>query len=126
MPTTTTISEPAILLKPSKLYRPEMSVLELYDITRGVWKVNKQHAELAKIALSVANGAIVGVYTNLAWYSANKTPYLSGRHDQADPKYVSRFEFTGTEAPAALKDKYMGLHVNHLFGSGSVVAYQNC
>ena len=123
---TTTISEPVILLKPARLHRPGMSAAALYDITRGVWRVNGERARRATLAFAVVNGAIVEVYTISGWHAANTTPYLSGRRDQSDPKYADRFEFTGASAPSALKAKYLGLPVNHLFGRGQVVAYLNC
>lgn len=126
MEPSTDISEPAILLKPARLYRRGMSGTELYDITRGVWKVDRQRAERAMLAFAVGDGKIVEVYTISSWHAANTTPYPSGRRDQSEARYASRFEFTGQVASSRTRDKYLGLAVNHLFGRGQVVRYLNC
>jgi hypothetical protein len=120
------ITDRVILLKPTKLYRPGMSAVHLYDITRGVWRVDEQKARRASLAFTVIDGNVVEVYTIDDWHNANTTPYRSGRQDQALPKYVTRFEFTGRVVPPGdVRRKYCGLPVGHLFGNGAVVAYIN-
>jgi len=114
---------PAILLKPQHLYRAGMSGLTLYDITRGVWKVNLRRVSRAQLAFSVADGKVVGVFDIEGWHLANTTPYVSGRQDQSDPKYSGRFEFTGK--PSSMSQKYLGQVV--VFGPGrQELRYLNC
>ena len=121
------ITEPANLLNLYQLFRPNLSVAQLYDATRGVWKVNKQRASRADLAFAVAGGKVVEVYNIHQWYPANSTPYVSGRQDQSDPKHGGDFEFTGTVAPPAIRSKYLGLSVKHLFGRGqNPIRYVNC
>lgn len=120
------ISEPAILLKPARLYRPGMSDTELYDITRGVWRVDRHRAEHAALALAVVGGEIVEVYSISGWHPANTTSYRSRRVDQSDARYAGRFEFTGQIASSTTRRRYLGLSVNHLFGRGQVIRYLNC
>jgi hypothetical protein len=120
------ITERVILLNLAQLYRPGMSGTRLYDTTRGVWKVKKQHASQASFAFAVADGKVVEIYEIHDWYPANSTSYLSGRQDQADPKYAGRFEFTGKVAPSGIKNHYLGQLVGHLFGRGQVIRYLNC
>jgi hypothetical protein len=121
------ITERVMLLKPVQLYRPGwMSGTPLYDITRGVWRVDIWRASGASLAFTVADGKVVAVYEIDGWHPANTTPYLSGRQDQADPKYAKRFEFTGKVAPSGIRDKYLGRSVNDLFGRGQVIRYVNC
>jgi hypothetical protein len=121
------ITEPAILVNLHQLYRPNMSVAQLYDTTRGVWKVNKQRASRADLAFAVADGKVVEIYDIHQWHAANTTPYLSGRQDQSNPKHAADFEFTGKIAPAGIKSKYLGLSVRHLFGRGqNPIRYLNC
>lgn len=120
------IAEPAILFKPARLYRLGMSGTDLYDITRGVWKLDKARAERAALAMTVVKGKVLEVYTISSWHPANTTPYLSGRTDQANPQYAARYEFSGHLAPAQIRTRYIGLAVHHFFGSGAVVRYVNC
>lgn len=118
--------EPVILFKPTRLYRPGMPGTALYDITRGVWRLNRERAERATLGCAVINGAIIEVYAITAWHDANTTPYLSGRRDQAHPQFADRLEFTGRPAASELRDRYVGRQVGHLFGRGQVVAYLDC
>lgn len=119
------ITEAAIMLKPTRLYRRGMSAIALYDISRGVWRVSRPRAGLATIALIVIDGEIIEVYQILGWHRANTTPYLSGREDQSAPQYTDRFEFTGQSASTDIRDKYFGKVVKELFGRGQVVRYLN-
>jgi hypothetical protein len=121
------ITEPTILLNLKQLYRPGMSGNQLYDTTRGVWKVSRERASRAAFAAAVVDGKILQIYTIQEWYPANTgPPYLSGRQDQSEPRYAKRFEFTGRDAPSEIKDKYLGLSVEHLMGGQNPVRYLNC
>lgn len=120
------VTEPAILLNLKQLYRPGMSGRQLYDTTRGVWKVNKQRVSRAVLAIAVVDGKILEVYTIQGWHLANTTPYLSGRKDQSEPRYAERFEFTGGDAPVEIKDKYLGRSVKHLLRGQNPIRYLNC
>jgi hypothetical protein len=116
---------PAIMLKLSQLYRRGVSGARLYDITRGVWNVNIRRASQVKFAFAVGGGQIVEVFEIHAWHPANSTPYPSGRQDQSAPKYAKRFEFTGTVAAAAIRNRYLGQSV--VFPRGrQELRYFNC
>jgi hypothetical protein len=119
------ITEPVILLNLNQLYRPGMSGPDLYDVTRGVWRVGTQRSR-ADFALAVANGKVVEIYQIHQWHPAATTPYLSGRQDQSDPRYAKRWEFTGVVAPSEVRDKYLGRSVKHyLLGAQNPIRYLN-
>ncbi len=119
------ITEPVILLNLNQLYRPGMSGTDLYDVTRGVWRVGKQRSR-ADFALAVANGKVVEIYQIHQWHPAGTTPYVSGRQDQSDPRYVKRWEFTGVVAPSEVRDKYLGRSVEqYLLGAQNPIRYLN-
>ena len=120
------IIEPTILLNLKQLYRHGMSGRKLYDTTRGVWKVSRQRVSRAALAMAVANGKIMAIYSIEQWHPANTTPYLSGRQDQSEPRYAKRFEFTGVKAPPEIQDRYLGQSVEHLLGGQNPVRYLNC
>ena len=60
------IKEKAILINSSRLYRYGMSRVELYDATRGVWKVGPRRAK-AEFAFCVYGGIVREVYSIIAW-----------------------------------------------------------
>jgi hypothetical protein len=112
-----TITEPALLVRIAKMYRPDMSPDELYEATRGVWKLGPDK-DAAEYALSVANGIVQEVYAVGAWYEAGSTPYTTRPISQVS--IPGRWEFTGSIAPAAVREKYLGRSVAHYFKRGNV------
>lgn len=56
-----TVTEPAILIRINQLYRSGMNATELYEVTRGVWRVGVR-CEQAHYALAVFQGVVKAVY----------------------------------------------------------------
>jgi uncharacterized protein len=133
-----TIKDKAILINISRLYRYGMTAMELYDTTRGVWKVApERHA--AEFAFSVYGGIVREVYSIAAWVPADST-LMTGRDVGQEPSDVGlddggkernlsqRREFVGKVAPAPVRKKYVGKSVRRYFSAGSQnpIKYVNC
>ena len=118
------VTEPALLIRIAKLYKPGMSPEQLYEATRGVWKLGPDK-DAAEYALSVANGIVQEVYAIGAWYQAGSTPYNT--RPISEVAIPGRWEFTGTIAPEAVRQKYVGSSVAHYFrpGNANPVNYVN-
>ena len=67
------IDEPSILIRINQAFRYSMSEVELYDYTRGRWKLNPERAKNAKYGIAVYEGIIQEVYTILEWHKAGTT-----------------------------------------------------
>ena len=91
------IRECAIAVNINKTYSLVTNSTELYDYTRGIWRVDRKHADKAKIALAVYQGEIVEVYEINSWHPARSTPYKSNR-DFLGTDPTSRSEFVGRVA----------------------------
>ena len=48
------VSHPAILITINQLYHSDMSAQELYEATRGVWKLDRERARRAELALALS------------------------------------------------------------------------
>jgi hypothetical protein len=120
----TSIAEPSVLIRISQLFRYSMSEMELYDYTRGYWKINKERAAAAQYAFAVYEGIIQEVYSILQWVDAGST--LNTRNDLF-PVH-GRFEFIGNLAPPEIRTKYKFKSVEHLFQKGNMnpILYVNC
>ena len=66
------VAEPSLLIRIPRLYREGMSARELYDATRGVWKLGRRR-EGAQLALAVESGAVREVYEIHEWHPAGST-----------------------------------------------------
>lgn len=96
------IVHPSILIRINRRYRPDMSDLELYESTRGVWKASGSRRDAARLAFAVFQGVVREVYEIASWHPAGTTPYKT-RDDVGAP---GRFEFKGKVAEEALRRRY--------------------
>lgn len=111
------ITEPALIIRINQFYKKGMSSQELYDSTRGVWRVGARR-EKVNIVLSVYGGEVKEIYEVYSWHKAGDTPYNKNR----DPKTIyikNRWEFLGAEAKDYIRNKYIGKSVAHLFKKGA-------
>lgn len=96
---------------------------ELYDATRGMWKMNLEQARVkAKFVFTVYGGLIREVYEVDQWLPANSTVYSeSSRAWKPIEEYKSdnRIEFVGTIAPEEIRNKYLWKSVAHLYKPGN-------
>ena len=117
------ITEPALLLRLNELYREGMSAEELYEATRGQWRVGMRR-EQARYAFAVFQGVVREVYRSEAWSPAGATRYRT-RDLSPDP---DRWEFTGVLAETPIRARYIGQSVSEYFATKSQnpIAYVNC
>jgi hypothetical protein len=118
------IAEPAILIRVNRLYRPEMTAEELYEATRGVWKLGPRR-NAARYAFAVYQTVVRQVYEIHSWHPAGTTPYSTRTPE--DVSLPGRWEFTGTVA-ATLSALYSNASVETYFPAHSQnpIAYVNC
>ena len=109
------IREPAILIRINELYRGGMNETELYDATRGIWKVGEERVK-AKYAFAVFEGVIREVYEISQWLHAGST--LSSRNPRG-LRSSDRWEFVGRLAPELLRRRYINRYVGQEFKQGN-------
>jgi hypothetical protein len=109
------IKEPSLLIRINKLYRPQMSASELYDGTRGVWKLGPNR-NLAKYAFAVFEGIVREVYEITEWLPAGSTFRSRDPRGVRSPK---RWEFVGRTAPDSLRRRYVNKDVSSYFKRGN-------
>jgi hypothetical protein len=119
-----TVVDPAILIRINKLFRHGMSEHELYEATRGVWKIGERRTR-AKFALAVFEGVVREVYAIEEWHPAGTTSYTTRPVEEL--RREGRWEFIGAKAPEDVRTKYVGGSVAAQFARGaqSPVAYVN-
>ncbi len=109
------IMEPALLIRVTQLYRPQMPPLELYDATRGVWVLGEQRHDV-RFALAVFEGIVREVYEISAWLPAGSALY-SRSHAEVDAP--NRWEFVGRLAPERVRKKYIDRDVSAYLPRGA-------
>jgi len=77
----------------------------LYEATRYAWKISKFKARQAEVILATLQGLIVGAFVADNWFDATGANF-PGRED-----VPGRLGFVGREAPADIKELYVGKRV---------------
>lgn len=110
----------AILITINKLYRSNMSPLELYEATRGTWVVGPRR-EKAEYAMAVYQGIVREVYKIEKWYPAGTLKYET-RPEFPQQDKQNRWEFSGIVA-TDIRDLYVGFSVGK--GGQNPIRYVN-
>ena len=111
------ISEAAVLLRLASRYREDMSAQELYEVTRGPWRIAAAKRDRIEYALAIADGVVREVYRVEQWQEAGSTPYQT--RPQAEVKVAGRWEFSGKPAPKAVRERYLGASVAEHYSGGN-------
>ncbi len=111
------IKEPAILLTINRLFKPNISPAELYEVTRGNWVLSERRNN-AKYAFTVYQGVVREIYRILRW---RPTPL-----SDLDVIRQDRWRFEG-EVAAELHH-YIGGNVQDYIplGTRNPIRYINC
>ena len=110
------ITEDIVIIKINKSYNPNMSGLELYDITRGCWKRRIDSVSSAKYALAAVYGEVVEVYKIDYWLPS---PALNRETIPYDAEVEKgRIGFFGSVAEQKVREKYIGKSVKNFFKKG--------
>jgi hypothetical protein len=119
------VEENAILIRINKLFQSNMTPLELYEATRGVWVVGLRRNK-AEFAFAVYQGIVVAVYRIDRWWPAGSTEYKTRPPETV--KREGRWEFEGAVAQK-LSERYLGGSVRDYLpahGGANPITYVNC
>lgn len=117
------IEEPVIAINLNQTYRSGISTGELYDCTRGIWRVDCDRATSAQYAFAIYQGQVKEVYEINQWQKELSTEYKYRRPTPS--KLKNRYEFVGKVAPENIREKYVGKHMPEKHGQNPI-RYYNC
>ena len=119
------IEHPVILIRINQQYRPGMANEELYDVTRGIWKLSPGRAERANYALAIFEGVAREVYKIERWLPAKELEFPTRNENL---KVEDRWGFEGHLASSKVRSKYRGCSVADDFSKGAQnpIKYVNC
>jgi hypothetical protein len=115
----------ALLIRINRLFRPTMSTLELYEATRGIWKLGARRTK-AQFAFAIFEGVVRDVFEIESWHRAGTTQYTT--RPTKGWENSPRWEFLGRPADAAIREQYVDRSVAAYFRQGqqNPVVYVNC
>lgn len=122
------IEDAVILITINKLYRPDLSLPDIYDATRSAWKINPDRHN-PEYALSVYRGIVRAAFAITAWHPAGTT-LKTYEHDgyRPDGLRADRWEFVGTRATDKVWRRYVGKSVREYAkpGAQNPILFVNC
>ena len=119
------IDDAVLLIRINQLYRYGITAQELYEATRGVWKIGKRR-EGTRYACAVFHSVVREVYEIEAWFPAGSTAYSTRPVDEV--RVAGRWEFTGRVAGQAVRERYLSKSVASYLPNSSQnpLRYVNC
>jgi hypothetical protein len=109
------INHKAILIIINRLYRSDMTPEELYEATRGIWKIGPRR-DNAELAMAVFQGVVREVFRIRRWLPAGTMIYRT--RDSKGFKNSGRWEFEG-EVARECRDQYRDFSVRRFLGTKS-------
>lgn len=113
------VDEKAIAVKINQTYRDGMSAGELYDCTRGIWKMSKEKRGNVEFAFALYHGIVKEVYEIEDWFDELTTEYKFRKPEPTG----KRSEFVGKVADEEIRKKYIG---KFLPTGKNTIQYFNC
>lgn len=110
------ITEDLVVIKINQTYHENISARELYEYTRGFWRRRIESVSTSKYALAVVYGEVKEVYKIDKWIHASEADNIFRKYDPA--RHSNRIAFCGDVADDAVRQKYIGRSVDHLYKFG--------
>jgi len=97
--------DPVLLININRLYKPKMTPAEIYEVTHGHWRLNRNRLDKYKIVCGVNRGIIREVFIAHSWHPSKQ---IEGR-----------LYFDGEVAPQEIRDRYIYKKVAKYWQAGS-------
>ena len=109
------ITEKIIAFNLRQSYHANMTETELYDCTRGCWRISLESAQQYAYAFSVYENTIKEVYKIEKWLSAEELQRETVPNEQDES---GRYGFEGKIAEKEIRDKYLGKSLENICKKG--------
>lgn len=106
-----------MFIRINKRYRNDMSPLEIYEATRGYWKLKVENAKQVDYVLAVYDGMVLEVYEVADWFPALST-YMDRQGNSNPDSMEGRYEFVGRIASDEIRKRYADKSVRDFFSFG--------
>lgn len=117
----TEIHHKAILITINRLYRSDMNPQELYEATRGTWRIGNRRNQ-ADVVMAVYQGIVREVYKIEKWHPAGTIEYQT--RNSLELQTEKRWEFEGEKSEENIRSQYVGFKVGK--SGQNPIRYINC
>lgn len=119
------VTDNVIAITINKLFYSHITEEELYEATRGIWKLGERRTK-AKFAFAVFQGVVREVFEINQWHQSGTLKYNT--RDSSKFKEMKRWEFDGKIADDCIRNKYIKKSIRNYItqGSQNPIRYINC
>lgn len=128
---------PTILFRMNQLFSETLTADQLYDATRGIWRVSKARANAALYGMAVSRGLVREVYeiasNSWAQFDPSAAPLQLPTRATEDIYQQSKYQrgywfFSGKVAVPEIRDKCLMKSVKGYFtpGASNIIQYVGC
>ncbi len=110
------IKENAMLINLAQSFRYNMDPMDLYDYTRGIWRISEGRRNSTTHVFTVYDEIIQETYKVESWFKGGTT--YSNRIDISEWKTTNRWEFVGNICKES-RNKYLHKSVSEYFATKS-------
>lgn len=110
------IRDPILMIRIPRVFRYDMSSIELLEATCGTWKIGKRREGVSYV-LAVHDEVVQEVYNVSSWRPAGTREYTTRKFEKHSSE---RWEFDGSVVPeGSVRDRYLHKSVKNHFAKGS-------
>ena len=122
----TDIQHPVLLFRLNKSFHKNMSEEEIYEATRGFWRIGTERRQKAQYAFGVFKGIVRGVFSIYDWHKGLSTEYKFRPDIPFDEKNKRQWEFTSNKGntPQEIIDMYLHKSVRKHFKKGDQSSFR--
>jgi uncharacterized protein len=117
----TEVRHKAILITINRLYRSDMTAQELYEATRGTWRIGQRRNQ-ADVVMAIYQGIVREVYKIEKWHPAGTIEYQT--RNSLELQTEKRWEFEGEKSEENIRSQYVGFNVGR--SGQNPIRYINC
>ena len=123
---------PALLFRINKSFRytmtgdeaTEVDQLELYEATRGTWKIGAERNKV-RFAMAVYDNVVQEIYEIISWQQGGTAHYVT--REEVNGLNPERYEFVGRRCDdQAVRERYIGKDVKKWFPRGFTGSFRYC
>ena len=99
-----------VLIRINQRYDPKFNDMQLYEATRGIWKIAESKQDKVTHACALYKGIVREVYEIASWHPAGSTMYSTRSFEDVEDS--AKFEFVGKIASAKVAQRYKNQKVS--------------
>ena len=110
------VTHKVIVFKLNQEWHRHISDNELYEVTRGYWRIDMKRALEAQFVFATYKGLIKAIYKPNRWIKVTEdknTLKEAPRVNQYDPKRLDRIYFVGEKAEKEIEEMYLNKEISY-------------